>query len=124
MLPAMAKAWEWVKAHATLVGGLLIALLGVLLGVSIKKRPVIVVGDDPTKKKIEADVQQQEQDIKRQEQQQQQQITDQHQQDVQNVINQEQKQEPTLVNNDDGTNKYLQDIGQQVRGGGGNGGSG
>lgn len=108
----------WMKKYwSALVTGLVL-ILGVMFTVSVRKRPVIISGDDPQKKKIEDDVAKQEQQIQQQATEQKQDVTDQQQKDVQAVISAEQKKEPGLEKDPDATNDYLKQVGQETRGGG------
>jgi hypothetical protein len=115
-MPALAVAWEWVKKHAVLLWGLLIALIGFLVGVSIRKKPVIVQGSDPDKTKIE---QQTAEEIQQAEavkdvtiQQAEQQATSQEAA----VVQQEQAATQKVVGDVDQTNEYLQDVSKQFGG--------
>jgi hypothetical protein len=110
-------AWDFVKKHALAFGALLIAIVGFLLGFEVKKKPVIVTGVDPVKTKAEQDLQVAEAKVDAQAVQDKQAATEQHTADVTGVVASEQKQEPSLQNDDDATNSYLKDIGNQVRGG-------
>lgn len=109
--------WAFIKKHFTLVGGFLVALLGFMFGFAVKKKPVIVPGTDPTKTQAEQDLKTEEVQIQADDTRAKQSATDEHTKDVAAVVTGEQKQEPALQTNDDATNSYLKDIGNQVRGG-------
>jgi hypothetical protein len=117
VIAALLAAWSWVKSHAALCGGILVALLGFLFGFVTKKSPIVVTGVDPVKTKAEQDLKTAEAQVATQDAQAKQAATTEHASDVTAVVTEEQKQEPALQTNDDATNTYLKDIGNQVRGG-------
>jgi len=50
---SLAAAWAWLKKYWEALTGLLLLAIGVVVGVTIRKRPVSITGADPDKKKIE-----------------------------------------------------------------------
>jgi hypothetical protein len=114
-------AWEFVKKYWAPIGAVLVAILGFMFGFAVKKSPVIVTGVDPVKTKAEEDLKNAEVQVAADDAKAKQQATDQHTADVSAVVAGEQKQEPALVSNEDATNSYLKDIGNQIQGGSGGG---
>lgn len=115
-MPALVVAWEWMKKHAALMWGLLIALVGFLVGVSVRKKPVIISGEDPDKIKIE---QQTAIEIQQAESVREVQISEAEKEAASEeaaVIQQEQKATEKVVGDVDQTNDYLQDVSKQFGG--------
>lgn len=115
-MPALAVAWEWVKKHASLVWGLLIALIGFLVGVSIKKRPVIVQGQDPDKTKIEQETAEQVQQAESVKNIAIQQAEQQAASVEATIVQQQQAATQKVASDVDQTNEYLQDVSKQFGG--------
>jgi hypothetical protein len=115
-MPALVVAWEWVKKHAAIVWGLLIALIGFLVGVSIRKKPVIVSGEDPDKIKIEQQTAIEVQEAESVREVQVQQAEQEAAAEEAAVVQQEQQATQKVIGDVDQTNEYLQGVSKQFGG--------
>lgn len=112
----MLAAWLWVKKHWEILLGLLIALLGFLLGVSVKKTPVIVQGDDPEKKKIEDQTQKAIDEAQKEHDQAVAEAQAEEQKAQQDVVTEEQKKTSEVEGDVDQTNEYLKNVSKDIGG--------
>lgn len=117
-------AWAFVKKHALAIGAIVVALVGFLLGFEVKKRPVVVSGQDPVKDQAEKQTQAAVQVAQ-----------EQHDVVVQQaeaaaaaqdavVVKQEQTETAAVETNVDETNAYLKQVSQEIGGDSSNGPTG
>jgi apolipoprotein N-acyltransferase len=102
------KWWRWLAAGAAVVGGFLLGLL-------VKKRPVVVQGDNPEKTTIENATGAAEKTALGDKQAGQQAAAENHAQSVAAVVEQQKQDTPRLEDDPDATNEYLKKTGNAVR---------
>lgn len=111
----MIVAWLWIKKYWELLTAGLLVILGVFLGLSLRKRP-IVQGANPVKeeaeKKAQADTSKAEQKATEQKAQ----ALEQHDADLAVVVDQVQQKTEEVRGDPQKTNDYLQDVSKLVRG--------
>jgi len=111
----MLLAWLWLKKHWEAMAGLGIAVLGFIVGVEVKKRPVIVAGEDPDKKKIEDQTKAAENELQVAHDKQVAELEAEHSDSVAAVVHDEQKAEPEIAQSNQAVNDYLKNVGDEVR---------
>lgn len=113
----MIAVWEWMKKYWQVLVAIAIAALGFFVGVEVKKRPIIVSGEDPERKKIEDDAAKKEQQIDLQAQKKADEAQAKGDAAVAQVVADEQGVVTAVTNDGDSLNAYIKDAGKQVRGG-------
>jgi hypothetical protein len=109
-------AWEWVKKHWELLGAAILVLLGFLLGVTVRKRPVVLEGANPEKedaeKKAQSDTRKAEQDAAEQKAE----AKKQHDVDTAGLVTEVQQKTEEVRHDPQKTNEYLLNVGKDIRG--------
>ena len=103
------KYWQWLVA-------LLVPIAGFLVGVSVRKRPIIVKGDDPERKKLEEKVSAEEQQAAGEAEEQKVEAQEEHDTIVMRVLTTEEQQTKDVASDVDKTNDYLQNVSKSIRG--------
>lgn len=103
------KYWQW------LLGGV-VALASFVVGVVLKKRPLIVNGADPERARAESEVLLQRKKFEADALEEKAGAYEDHDTDVDIVVRAEEQKTQAIVDDVDKTNEYLQDVGKQVRG--------
>jgi len=114
----LSASWDFVRKYASFFGMGLLAVAGFFVGVSVKKRPTLIAGQDEDKTKAEADTKKAEEALDQKAAEVKRTIEEHYASDLQAVVEEQEKKEPSLENDPDSTNEYLKDVGGQARGGG------
>lgn len=122
-------AYAWCKGHLATVAVAVMSLIGFLLGFSLKKTPVLVQGNDPTKTKAEQQTTAADAKAEAKEQEEIQQAEDTEVSAQKQVVTQEETQTQTAEDSVNQTNEVLINVAKEIEGGddtsgGAQGGSG
>lgn len=112
----MKAAWEWVKRHWELLSATLLVVLGFLLGMSLRKRPVVLPAKDPDQKKAEDAAAEEVQEIQAQAVEDKKKLQREHADSLEAVVQEQREKAPELLKDTDATNEYLKQVGDLVRG--------
>lgn len=105
---AWLKKWWW-----TIVAGIA-TVIGVVIGASLRKKPVII-RENPERKDAEADAAEQAKDAAEERDETQQDAKDQHADDVKQLVEKQKEQAEELLDDPEDTNAYLKQTGKDVR---------
>jgi len=108
--------WAWMKKNALVVEGAFILLLGVIFGVSLKKRPVIVPGPSPAEKKLDEKTAKALQQVQVRHDEEVKAATEEHAVAISDLLEEEEEATPALLASGQATNEYLKAVGQEVLG--------
>lgn len=117
MILALQAVWVWLKRYWQWLAGVLLLAIGAFFGVSVKKRPVIVQGQNLEKDKAEAT---EKKEVAAAEQKHDATITvalTDHDKAVDSVTLNIEEAAQRIVQDPDATNEYLLKVGKDVRGG-------
>lgn len=107
--------WAWIKKYWQVLVGLLVALIGFLMGVQIRRRPVVITGEDPERKKIEDKTKAAEAEAEKVREQERQDAQAAHDAEIQGVVIEEQRTTEQIKGDADAVVDYLHQVGDDVR---------
>lgn len=107
--------WPWLRKYGGWLGAGALLVLGFLLGVAIKKRPVIAAGADSQKKDIEARTAEKEQAAVQEAERAKASASVEHATALQEELAVEQRRADVLKDDAAALNQYLKETGTQVR---------
>jgi len=107
--------WAWLKKYWEALTGLLLLALGVLVGVTIRKRPVVLSSSDPDKKKIEDQISVRESQAEQVAEVKKEQAVADHVAEVKVTINAVEKKTEEVRDNPQAVNDYLHHVGDDIR---------
>jgi hypothetical protein len=112
----VSAAWEWAKKYWEYLAATALLFLGVFLGVELKKRPVIVAGDDHEKRSVDDETAKKEQVVLQKAAEEQKELRVEQAKELQDVVEAEKERVPELEKDPDATNAFLKEVGRSVRG--------
>ena len=112
----MIAAWLWLKKYWEYVAATALLFLGVFVGLELKKRPVIVAGDDHKKEKIDEETAEEEKAIQERAIEEQHELRVEQVKELTAVVEKQKRLEPKLGADPDATNDYLMQAGRDARG--------
>jgi len=106
----------WIKKYWRILLGALVGLLGFLFGVSVRKKPVLIQGEDPVKAETESQTAVKDKVLEEQRDEEVAQAQQEAAQSQASVVQQEELKTQQVQDDVDATNQYLQGVSKDIKG--------